>query len=168
LSTPEPESLLVDAAAEAEALDSTAAPASESRRNATADLLCIGADAGAPLRVPASRVDDDYCDCEDGSDEPTTSACAGFSAPPATGDSGGARKPGTFHCARSGPAAGLPPSRVDDGVCDCCDGGDERRKATRCADSCGALQAAADARRRAREQAAGVKASYLAKVRLGG
>ena len=63
--------------------------------------------------VPAHRVNDDYCDCADGSDEPATGACAPLGA--------------SFSCAMRG--AGFPgqvaPSRVRDGVVDCCDGSDE-------------------------------------------
>jgi len=55
---------------------------------------------------PFDRLNDNYCDCEDGTDEPSTSACA----------------TGTFSC-QSGRK--IPSSRVNDGVCDCCDGGDE-------------------------------------------
>ncbi|EOD22307.1 hypothetical protein EMIHUDRAFT_207494 [Emiliania huxleyi CCMP1516] len=65
-------------------------------------------DGGAEM--PSARVNDDYCDCLDGSDEPGTSACA----------------LGAFYCANVGfkPRV-LPASRVDDGICDCCDGSDE-------------------------------------------
>jgi hypothetical protein len=55
-------------------------------------------------------VNDDYCDClDDGSDEPSTSAC-----PTAV-----------FHCQNGHSVRYLPSSRVNDGVCDCCDGSDE-------------------------------------------
>ena len=57
--------------------------------------------------IPFRMVNDDYCDCLDGSDEPSTSACPGQ----------------TFHCSQS--SARIPSSRVNDGVCDCCDGSDE-------------------------------------------
>ena len=55
--------------------------------------------------LPRARVNDDYCDCADGTDEPGTAACAH----------------GSFHCA----GRDVPSSRVGDGVCDCCDGSDE-------------------------------------------
>lgn len=59
------------------------------------------------LALPFSRLNDDYCDCEDGSDEPSTSACTA----------------GSFYCSASDTK--VPSSRVNDGVCDCCDGSDE-------------------------------------------
>ncbi len=63
-------------------------------------------------RIPFSAVNDDYCDCADGSDEPGTSACPNA----------------TFYCANAGHLpASIRSSRVNDGICDpeCCDGSDE-------------------------------------------
>ena len=71
------------------------------------------------------------CDCADGSDEKTTSACSHLS-------------PRSFVCIGD-PGAYLPNSRVGDGICDCCDGSDELvvaggmsipSRRTACADSC--------------------------------
>lgn len=60
-----------------------------------------------------SQINDDYCDCLDGSDEPGTNACAN----------------GRFVCSfqekyKNYPVV-IPSSMVNDGVCDCCDGSDE-------------------------------------------
>lgn len=61
-------------------------------------------------RIPYSFVNDDFCDCVDGSDEPGTSACPN----------------GKFFCLNIGyESCTLPSSRVNDGICDCCDGSDE-------------------------------------------
>ena len=59
------------------------------------------------LQINMSAVNDDYCDCLDGSDEPGTSACAN----------------GKFFCAVE--RKYIPSSDVNDGICHCCDGSDE-------------------------------------------
>ncbi|KAJ2270651.1 hypothetical protein EV176_004239, partial [Coemansia sp. RSA 451] len=80
-------------------------------------------------RIPFGRVNDDYCDCADGSDEPGTSACPN----------------GTFFCANAGHVPGtLSASRVNDGVCDydvCCDGSDEWDSLIKCPNRCAEIGA---------------------------
>lgn len=92
---------------------------------------------GNTTQLPLARVNDDYCDCDDGSDEPGTPACAG--------------RGGQFACA---PVEGLPEtvlaaSRVSDGVCDCCDGSDE--PVGHCANTCSSAREHL-AERRAKQQ----------------
>ncbi|TYZ62429.1 hypothetical protein PybrP1_008671 [[Pythium] brassicae (nom. inval.)] len=69
--------------------------------------------------LPSTRLNDDYCDCADGSDEPLTAACS--HAPSAI-----------FQCRDGGQR--FASAFVGDGVCDCCDGSDEA--AGRCPDTC--------------------------------
>lgn len=60
--------------------------------------------------IPISAINDDYCDCEDGTDEPKTNACPD----------------NKFNCVtQSHHVKSIPASRVNDGICDCCDGSDE-------------------------------------------
>lgn len=71
---------------------------------------------------PRERLNDNFCDCPDGTDEPGTSAC------PAS----------KYYCRNTRSAPKLVfASRVNDGICDCCDGSDEYEKRVNCANTCG-------------------------------
>jgi hypothetical protein len=67
-------------------------------------FLCDG------IHLPINKINDNFCDCLDGTDEPGTSAC----------------HTGIFTCQNPGfQITKIPSSRVDDRICDCCDGSDE-------------------------------------------
>lgn len=103
-----------------------AAPSDEAKYSA-ATFRCFDGSGGS---LPPSAINDDFCDCVDGSDEPGTGACAGQESP-------------LFFCLNAGSTARqLYASRVGDGICDCCDGSDEaslaerRGQAVACTDVC--------------------------------
>ncbi|KAF7836912.1 glucosidase 2 subunit beta [Senna tora] len=68
-----------------------------------------------------AQLNDDFCDCPDGTDEPGTSACPS----------------GKFFCRNAGHIPlSLYSSRVNDGICDCCDGSDEYESKVKCPNTC--------------------------------
>lgn len=67
------------------------------------------------------RLNDDFCDCVDGTDEPGTSACPR----------------GKFYCRNLGSQPRfLFSSHVNDHICDCCDGSDEYDGVISCPNTC--------------------------------
>ncbi|KAH7677549.1 Glucosidase 2 subunit beta protein [Dioscorea alata] len=91
------------------------------------------------------QLNDEFCDCLDGTDEPGTSACP----------------EGKFYCRNAGhiPLT-IFSSRVNDGICDCCDGSDEYHSHMKCPNTCW------EAGRAARENLKKRIATYQEGVRM--
>ncbi|KAL4082116.1 glucosidase II beta subunit-like-domain-containing protein [Scleroderma yunnanense] len=102
-------------------------------------------------QIPWSAVNDDYCDCPDGSDEPGTSACPN----------------GIFYCKNTGhTGATIRSSRVNDGLCEpeCCDGSDEAPGVCpdRCKEAGEEYRKKREAEIRLRKTGSKIRASYIA------
>lgn len=102
-------------------------------------------------QISWNAVNDDYCDCPDGSDEPGTSACPN----------------GVFFCKNVGHIGStIPSSRVNDGLCEpeCCDGSDEAPGV--CPDKCKDVgeeyRKEMEAERKLRKTGSKIRASYIA------
>jgi len=97
--------------------------------NPNQDFTCLD----GSKTIPFSSVNDDYCDCADGTDEPGTSACP----------------EGKYYCYNIGYRAKyLQSSRVNDGICDCCDGSDEYDSDVACFNQCEQFGIQAQAQRK--------------------
>jgi hypothetical protein len=127
---------------------------------------------GGATPLALDQLNDAYCDCEDGTDEPGSSAC-GASPAEAAGFYCGWEKLSEAEAKSGGVAERVFASRVNDGVCDCCNGADEwmhhelgqrtPMATSPCVDTCGAAVQAAAAAARKFEAGAELRRDYATK-----
>ena len=77
-------------------------------------FMVLGSFSCGSVSLPCSAINDDYCDCLNGEDEPGTAACGAQGA--------------QFRCSNGDM---ISAAFVDDRVCDCCDGADETQACPR-------------------------------------
>lgn len=120
------------------------------------------------VSIAHSHINDDYCDCPDGSDEPGTSACSHLLHSSLS-------IPGFYCRNKDHVPAYLPLSRVNDGICDyelCCDGSDEYAGAggVKCENRCGEIGKAARGlkaqREKLRSEGVGMRAELVARAKV--
>ncbi|RLN72928.1 hypothetical protein BBJ28_00009720 [Nothophytophthora sp. Chile5] len=120
------------------------APADQATYQASEFACQVG---GQRTTLPRDRVNDEYCDCDGGEDEPGTAACSHLLQ-------------SQFHCENGGffPEK-IHTSRIDDGICDCCDGSDEALAGSSpCPNTCTA--AAESFRQTAQDRLVAVRAGF--------
>jgi protein kinase C substrate 80K-H len=95
------------------------------------------------VTIPPEKINDGYCDCPlDGADEKETGACSGSGMWAGVDAKKGVEEGGkSFFACPQQPSLKLAFSRVNDGICDCCDGADEKESG-QCADVCNEVLAA--------------------------
>jgi len=124
-----------------------------------ADIICAkgwGGDDDVGVAIPTDWMNDGYCDCPlDGLDEPNTNACSGskIGGWAGTGFASTNLNSPSYQCPGQ-PKKKIPISRINDGVCDCCDGSDEKHTTsdTSCPDICDEVLAAERAEREKMEK----------------
>lgn len=139
-------------------------------------FACIG---HPTIIIKPNQINDNSCDCPDGSDEPGTAACAHINTlSPAqplpdslTGSTNTTNVLPGFWCENKGHVGSYVPfAFVNDGVCDyefCCDGSEEYAKVSgvKCENRCAAIgkehKRIEEEKRRGKERAAKQRTSYI-------